>query len=105
MKGFIIYIINLVIIKKHLSIMNLSKQAEEEIYKEKNQNLITMLESISEDEKTEKQMALLAKDNELKELAVKQSRTYLFALVRIYSNHCSCGHTIFSSEKNPCNYS
>jgi signal transduction histidine kinase/DNA-binding response OmpR family regulator len=58
----------------------LSKEAEEEIYKEKNQNLITMLESISEDEKMEKQMALLAMDNELKELTIKQSRTYLFAL-------------------------
>ncbi len=55
-------------------------QAEEEIYKEKNQKMITMLESISEDEKTEKQMALLARDNELKALTIKQSRTYLFAL-------------------------
>lgn len=59
----------------------LSKEAEEEIYKEKNQNLITMLESVSEDDKTEKQMALLAKDNELKALTIKQSRTYLFALI------------------------
>jgi signal transduction histidine kinase/DNA-binding response OmpR family regulator len=58
----------------------LSKEAEEEIYKEKNQNLITMLESVSEDEKTEKQMSLLARDNELKALTIKQSRTYLFAL-------------------------
>ncbi len=40
-----------------------------------------MLESVSEDEKTDKQIAMLAKDNELKALAIKQSRTYLFALV------------------------
>jgi len=66
--------------KKAHEYYTLSKEAEEEIYKEKNQNLITMLESVSEDEKTEKQMALLARDNELKALTIKQSRTYLFAL-------------------------
>ncbi|MEZ5082589.1 MAG: ATP-binding protein [Bacteroidales bacterium] len=59
----------------------LSKEAEEDIYLEKNQNLITMLESISEDEKSKKQMALLERDNELKALTIKQSRTYLLALV------------------------
>ncbi len=80
----------------------LSKEAEEEIYEEKNQNLITMLESISEDEKTEKQIALLAKDNELKELAIKQSRTYLFALAGFILVLVLGGTAFFSSKKDPC---
>jgi len=67
--------------KKALEYNILSQEAEEDIYKEKNKNLVTMLESVSEDEKTDKQMAMLAKDNELKALTIKQSRTYLFALV------------------------
>jgi signal transduction histidine kinase/CheY-like chemotaxis protein len=66
--------------EKALEFYALSRDAEEEIYMEKNQNLITMLESISENEKTEKQIDLLAKDNELKALTIQQSRTYLSAL-------------------------
>jgi len=62
----------------------LSKQAEEEIFLETNQNLITMLESISENEKTKKTIALLASDNELKEMKINQSRMINFGIAGIF---------------------
>ncbi len=62
----------------------LSKQAEEEIFLEKNRNLITMMEAISKDEKTKSQIDLLARDNELKALAIKQSRTLNYGIAGIF---------------------
>ena len=66
--------------KQALEYYALSRDAKEEIYLENNQKLITMLEAISEDEKIDKQFSLLISDNELKEVKIKQSRIYLFAL-------------------------
>ncbi|MCD4729583.1 MAG: hypothetical protein K8R74_03205, partial [Bacteroidales bacterium] len=56
----------------------MAKQAEDEIYLEKNQKLITMMEVTSKDEKNQSRIDLLASDNELKALAIKQSRTLNF---------------------------
>ena len=67
--------------KKALDYFALTTEAEKVIYLEKNHEMVTMMESISEEEKTKKQMTILAKDNELKTLTIKQSRTYLFALI------------------------
>ncbi len=66
--------------KKALDCYALSKEAEKEIYLEKNQEMVTMMESISEEEKTEKQMAILARDNEMNKLKVAQSRIYVIAM-------------------------
>lgn len=62
----------------------LSKQAEEEVFLVTNQNLITMLESISKDEKTGKQIDLLARDNELKELKIKQARMFNIGIAVVF---------------------
>ncbi|MCK4826315.1 histidine kinase, partial [bacterium] len=70
--------------EKALEYYILSKQAAEEIYLEQNQNLVIMLESISEDEKTKSRIALLARDNKLKELTIKQSRTLNFGIAGVF---------------------
>ncbi len=64
--------------KQALEYFMLSKQAGEEIFKEENRNLMTMMEVDSKDEKTKSHIDLLARDNELKALAIKQSRTLNF---------------------------
>lgn len=56
------------------------RQVAEEIYMDGNQNLITWMGSVSENEKTAKQIALLARDNELNKTKVAQSRTYMIAM-------------------------
>ena len=70
--------------KKALEYYKLSKEAEQNTYHEKYQNMFTMQEYISEDEKTEKQIQLLTSDNALKEVRIKQSRTMVFAIGGIF---------------------
>jgi len=70
--------------KQALEYFALSKDAEEKIYMENNQNLITMLESISEDEKIDKQLTQLTSKNELNVAKVKQSRILLLSLGCIF---------------------
>ncbi len=62
----------------------LAKLAEEEINQGQSQKLITMLEAISKDEKTKSQIELLARDNELKALAITQSRTLNYGIAGIF---------------------
>lgn len=62
----------------------MAKQADEEIYLEKNQKLITMMEVTSKDEKNQSRIDLLARDNKLKALAIKQSRTLNFGIAAIF---------------------
>jgi tetratricopeptide (TPR) repeat protein len=62
----------------------LSQEAEKEISQEKNRNLMTMMEADSKDEKAKSQIELLARDNDLKALAIKQSRTFNFGIAGIF---------------------
>ena len=52
----------------------LTRKAADKIFEEDNQKLVTLLEAESENEKTEKQIALLARDNDLKEIRVTNSK-------------------------------
>jgi len=52
----------------------LSRNAADDIFEEDNRKLVLMLEAESENEKIEKQMALLARDNEIKETKVLKSK-------------------------------
>jgi len=58
----------------------LKEETEKEIFMEDNKNLIAMLEADSEIEKTNSQITLLEKENEVKDLTIRQSRTYLYVL-------------------------
>ncbi|RLD26410.1 MAG: hypothetical protein DRI54_02910, partial [Bacteroidetes bacterium] len=58
----------------------LTRKSADEIFEEDNKKLVAFLEAESENERTEKQIALLEKENEVKSLSINQSRTYLFAL-------------------------
>jgi tetratricopeptide (TPR) repeat protein len=62
----------------------LSQESKDEVFLEQNQKLITMMEASSKDEKTKSQIELLARDNELKALAIKQSRTLNFGIAGIF---------------------
>lgn len=62
---------------KHQSLM---EQAQNDIYEEEITNLIILQEAESENEKTSNQINLLASENEIKDLKIKQTRIYLFAL-------------------------
>jgi len=66
--------------EKALEYYILSKQTADEIYVEQNQNLITMLEAVTIDEKNKSQIELLASENELQKMKIKQSRTWLIGL-------------------------
>jgi len=59
----------------------LYKQAADGVFLEQNQNLITMLEAVSIDEKNKGQIELLASENELQKMKVRQSRTLMIVLV------------------------
>ena len=52
----------------------------DELFWERNQNLITWMGSDSENEKARNRIALLARDNELHKMKVKQSRIWLIAM-------------------------
>jgi len=65
---------------KALEYYMLSRQTADEVFLEQNQNLITMLEAVSIDEKNKSQIALLASENELHKLRVTQSRIWLIAM-------------------------
>jgi len=65
---------------KALEYYILSKQKADEVFLEQNQNLITMLEAVSIDEKNKSQLELLASENEMHKLRVSQSRTYLIVM-------------------------
>jgi len=69
---------------KAMDYLDLTRQAEEEIYLEQNRNMITLMEAVSKDEKSKSQMELLARDNELKALAIKQSRMLIFGIAGIF---------------------
>ena len=58
----------------------LSEQAREEIFLRKNQDYITVLETAAKDEKNKSQLELLASENKLHKMRVRQSRAYLFVL-------------------------
>ncbi|MCD4735776.1 MAG: response regulator, partial [Bacteroidales bacterium] len=65
---------------KALEYYILSEQTADEIFLEQNQNLITMLEAVSVDEKNKSQIELLASENEMHKMRVTQSRTYLIVM-------------------------
>jgi len=58
----------------------LMEKAEQEVYDQDNKDLIAMLEAESHDEKTNNQIQALAKENEIKDLRLNQSRILLFGL-------------------------
>ena len=60
--------------KTALEYYTLKGKAAEKIFEEDNRKLVDMLEAESENEKTEKQIALLARDNDLKEIRVTNSK-------------------------------
>ena len=60
------------------------KDAQKERYLEKNKNLFTLLETYSENAKTDKKIALLARDNELKEMRVVQSRMFNIGVAALF---------------------
>ncbi len=66
--------------QKALEYYIFGKKAADEIFLEQNQNLITMLEAVSIDEKNKNQIELLASENELHKMRVTQSRTYLIVM-------------------------
>ncbi len=62
----------------------LAKQAEEEIFLKKNQDYITVLETAAKDEKAKNRIDLLARDNEMKEMQVRQSRALNFGIAGLF---------------------
>ena len=62
----------------------LREKATDEIFEEESSNLIAMLEADSENEKIEKQIALLARDNELNEMRVAQSRIFNIGVAALF---------------------
>lgn len=70
--------------KKAIEYYILKEKAAEEIYLEENTNLVSMLEAESENEKTEKKIALLAHDKEVNEMKVKQSRLFNIGVVVLF---------------------
>jgi len=56
------------------------KNAREEIYQESTKNLVAMLEAESENEKTEKKIAMLEQDNRFNQLKVAQSRNFIIGM-------------------------
>ncbi len=62
--------------KKALEQYQLRENMTDEINRGENQKMIAMLEADYENEKTEKKIALLARDNELKDLKVRQARAF-----------------------------
>ncbi len=66
--------------KNALKYFSLKEKAAKDIYKVENARLITILETEMQNEQTKNQIALLEKENEVKSLSIKHSRTYIFAL-------------------------
>jgi tetratricopeptide (TPR) repeat protein len=62
----------------------LTRKSEEEIYQKQNQDLITLMEAEAKDERTKNRIDLLARDNELKALAIRQSRTLNLGIAGLF---------------------
>ncbi|MEZ5082595.1 MAG: ATP-binding protein [Bacteroidales bacterium] len=62
----------------------LAKQAKEEIYLERNKNLITVMEVTSKDERAKAGLICWLGDNELKSLAIRQSRMMFFGFAALF---------------------
>ena len=62
----------------------LARQADDELYSKQNSDLLTMLEATSKDEKTKSQIDLLARDNELQALIIKQSRILILGIAGMF---------------------
>ena len=58
----------------------LATQWNDSIYSEQNRKKTAMMQGTYETESTQNQISLLEKDNEVKNLTIKQSRIYLFAM-------------------------
>jgi len=70
--------------KNALEYYILKGKAAEEILQEDNRKLIAVLEADSENEKTEKKIALLENENELKEMKVDQSRNINLGVAALF---------------------
>ncbi len=58
----------------------IASQWKDSIYSEQNRKKTAMMQGTYETESTQNQISLLEKDNEVKNLTIKQSRIYLFAM-------------------------